>query len=160
QRPGRCGHRWRLRQQCGFHHCGLHRRRNRSAERRTGPIGRHTVKMEGLETIPARETKLLSHSVVVADLFYLPPIEFFVAVAGKGEIRIEKHDNYQKQSYRNRTAIQLANQVKNLSIPIVGGNKKTPYTDVEMDDSQNWRKIHLRSIQSAYRSEEHTSELQ
>lgn len=106
--------------------------------------------MEGLETIPARETKLLSHSVVVADLFYLPPIEFFVAVAGMEEIRIEKHDNYQKQSYRNRTAIQLANQVKNLSIPIVGGNKKIPYTEVKVDDSQNWRKIHLRSIQSAY----------
>src|SRR5690606_25078074 len=106
--------------------------------------------MEGLETISVTGAKQRSHTVVVADLFYLPPIEFFVAVAGMEEIRIEKHDNYQKQSYRNRTAIQLANQVKNLSIPIVGGNKKTPYIDVEIDDSQNWRKIHLRSIQSAY----------
>src|SRR5690554_195344 len=87
---------------------------------------------------------------IVVDLFYLPPIEFFVAIDGVEEIVIEKHDNYQKQSYRNRTAIQLANQVKHLSIPVAGGNKKRKYVEVEMDDSQCWRNVHLRGIQSAY----------
>ncbi len=87
---------------------------------------------------------------VVADLFYLPPLEFFVAVQDAGEICIERHDNYQKQNYRNRTTVQLANQVKHLSIPVVGGNKKLRYIDLLIDDSQNWRKIHLRGIQSAY----------
>lgn len=88
--------------------------------------------------------------VAVVDLFYLPSIEFFVAVQDAEEIRIEKHDNYQKQSYRNRTAVQLANQVKYLSIPVVGGNKKSKYAEVKIDDSQNWRNVHLRGIQSAY----------
>ncbi|HLT08705.1 MAG TPA: WbqC family protein [Cyclobacteriaceae bacterium] len=87
---------------------------------------------------------------VVADLFYLPPIEFFVAVQDAEEIIIEAQDNYQKQSFRNRCTIQLANQVKSLSIPVSGGNKKIKYKDVKMDDSQNWRNIHLRSVQSAY----------
>src|SRR5690606_35490073 len=86
----------------------------------------------------------------VVDLFYLPSIEFFVAIDDMEEIWIERHDNYQKQSYRNRTAVQLANQVKHLSIPVIGGNKKTKYAEVQMDDGQNWRKIHLRGIQSAY----------
>jgi|SRR5690554_5003979 len=90
------------------------------------------------------------NGVVVVDLFYLPPIEFFVAIEGMEELWIEKHDNYQKQSYRNRTRVQLANQVKDLSIPVIGGNKKTRYVDVKMDDGQNWRKIHLRGLQSAY----------
>jgi hypothetical protein len=107
------------------------------------------------EDIQSRRNSFLSKGrptgkVVVADLFYLPSIEFFVAVQDAEEICIERHDNYQKQSYRNRTAVQLANQVKHLSIPVVGGNKKLRYNEVEMDDSQNWRKIHLRSIQSAY----------
>lgn len=88
--------------------------------------------------------------VVVADLFYLPSIEFFVAVQDAEEIRVERYDNYQKQSYRNRTAVQLANQVKYLSVPVHGGNKKIHYTDIKIDDSQNWRNVHLRGIQSAY----------
>jgi hypothetical protein len=87
---------------------------------------------------------------VVADLFYLPSIEFFVAAQDAKEIRIERYDNYQKQSYRNRTAVQLANQVKHLSIPVHGGNKKIAYAEVKIDDGQNWRNVHLRGIQSAY----------
>src|SRR5690606_5249738 len=107
--------------------------------------------MNQAEAITVNETKPNTFpKTIVADLFYLPPIEFFAGIEGMEEILIEKYDNYQKQSYRNRTTIQLANQVKSLSIPVVGGNKKIRYTDTKMDDSQNWRNIHLRSIQSAY----------
>lgn len=84
------------------------------------------------------------------DLFYLPPIEFFVAVKDYDTIWIEKQDNYQKQSYRNRTAVQLANKVKYLSIPVRAGNKKNKYASIQVDDDQRWRDIHLRGLQSAY----------
>lgn len=107
--------------------------------------------MNQADAIPVRENQpSQAATTLVADLFYLPPIEFFAAVEGMEKILVERHDNYQKQSYRNRTAIRLANQVANLSIPVVGGNKKVRYTEVQMDDSQNWRNIHLRGIQSAY----------
>ncbi|MEX2591691.1 MAG: WbqC family protein [Anditalea sp.] len=87
---------------------------------------------------------------IVVDLFYLPPVEFFVALQGYDTVLIEKQDNYQKQSYRNRTAVQLVNKVELLSIPVQGGNKKVKYADVKIDDNQRWRNIHLRGIQSAY----------
>lgn len=100
----------------------------------------------GFSVHPAEPTK----KRLLVDLFYFPPIEFFVAIEEAEEILIERHDNYQKQTFRNRAAVQLANKVKYLSIPVIGGNKKTKYTEVRMDDSQNWRNIHLRGLRSAY----------
>src|SRR5690606_22636918 len=109
------------------------------------------IKEEGLSTQHApKPVDGIAEKVTVANLFYLPPIEFFVAVQDVDEIRIERYENYQKQSYRNRTAVRLANQVKYLSIPVYGGSKKIQYTEKKIDDSQNWRNVHLRGIQSAY----------
>lgn len=87
---------------------------------------------------------------IVVDLFYLPPIEFFVALQDYEVMLIERQENYQKQSYRNRAAVRLANKVKFLSIPVLGGNKKTRYSEVQIDESQRWRNVHLRGIKSAY----------
>jgi len=87
---------------------------------------------------------------IVVELFYLPPIEFFVALQDYEVILIERQENYQKQSYRNRAAVQLANKVDLLSIPVIGGNKKTKYTEIQIDESQRWRNVHLRGIKSAY----------
>lgn len=92
----------------------------------------------------------MSEKVIVVDLFYLPPIEFFVALQDFDKVLIETHDNYQKQTYRNRAAVRLANKTEFLSVPVVGGNKKAKYVDVKIDDSQSWRKVHLRGIKSAY----------
>lgn len=92
----------------------------------------------------------MRENVAVVDLFYLPPIEFFVATEEVDTLWIEAHDNYQKQSYRNRTAMQMANKVEFLSIPVIGGNRKVKYREVLMDEGQRWRDIHLRGIKSAY----------
>lgn len=92
----------------------------------------------------------MSEKVIVVDLFYLPPIEFFVALQDFDKVLIEKHDNYQKQTYRNRAAVRLTNKVEFLSIPVAGGNKKTRYNEVKMDDRQKWKNVHLRGIKSAY----------
>src|SRR5690554_3623069 len=92
----------------------------------------------------------MNQKAIVVDLFYLPPIEFFVAIDGYDTILIEKQDYYQKQTYRNRTVLQLANKVATLSVPVVGGNKKLKYKDILIDYSQKWKNIHLRGIQSAY----------
>ncbi|GAB3664481.1 WbqC family protein [Echinicola sediminis] len=87
---------------------------------------------------------------LLVDLFYLPPIEFFVAIDGADRIVVEKEDNYQKQTYRNRAHIRLANKVETLSIPVSGGNKKVRYKKVAIDYDQKWKNVHLRGIKSAY----------
>ncbi|WP_215224478.1 WbqC family protein [Echinicola shivajiensis] len=87
---------------------------------------------------------------LLVDLFYLPPIEFFAAIEGYDKIVLEKEGNYQKQTYRNRAAINLSNKVETLSIPVIGGNKKVKYNKVKIDYRQKWQNIHLRGIKSAY----------
>jgi hypothetical protein len=86
---------------------------------------------------------------ITTDLFYLPPIEYFVAIHDFEEIQVVK-DNYQKQTYRNRARVLLANKVEVLSVPVIGSNSKQEYTDVKIDYSQKWKNVHLRGIQSAY----------
>ncbi|MDN3668455.1 WbqC family protein [Echinicola jeungdonensis] len=87
---------------------------------------------------------------IVVDLFYLPPIEFFTAIQDYDRILVERSDNYQKQTYRNRAQIRLANKVETLSIPVYGGNKKKKYSQIKIDYDQKWTNVHLRGIQSAY----------
>lgn len=87
---------------------------------------------------------------IITELFYLPPIEYFVAIQDEKEILLDVKEYYQKQTYRNRTQIRLTNKVENLSIPVIGGNKKVFTEGVKIDHKQKWKNVHLRGIQSAY----------
>jgi hypothetical protein len=80
----------------------------------------------------------------------LPPIEYFVSVLGFEEIHIDQTERFQKQTYRNRAQVLLANKVDVLSVPVIGSSKKQFYKDVQIDYSQKWKNVHLRGIQSAY----------
>lgn len=87
---------------------------------------------------------------ILTDLFYLPSLEYFAAVLEEKEILVDAKGFYQKQTYRNRTQIRLANKVETLSIPVLGGNKKQLYKEVKIDYGQKWKNVHIRGIQSAY----------
>lgn len=87
---------------------------------------------------------------IAADLPYFPNLEFFAAIIHADELIFFPEDRYQRQSYFNRTQIRLANKVETLSVPIVGRRPRIPCKDILIDYSQDWKKIHLRGIQSAY----------
>ncbi|MCH6200840.1 WbqC family protein [Aquiflexum sp. LQ15W] len=89
-------------------------------------------------------------TTIITDLFYLPPIEYFVAIQDFEEIQIDPTENFQKQTFRNRTHILLANKEDVLTVPVIGSSKKQLYKDVKIDYSQKWKNVHLRGIQSAY----------
>lgn len=90
------------------------------------------------------------NSAALSELMYLPPIEFFVAVSGFERLAFDPSASYQKQTYRNRARILLANKVDTLTVPVYSGRKKIPYKDMKIDYSQKWKNIHLRGIQSGY----------
>ncbi|MBR2478612.1 MAG: WbqC family protein, partial [Bacteroidales bacterium] len=50
---------------------------------------------------------------------YLPPIEYFVAIANSGRVEIECGEMYQKQSYRTRCHINGANGLLVLTLPVL-----------------------------------------
>jgi hypothetical protein len=84
---------------------------------------------------------------------YLPPLEYWVAIMQHSEIFIEVHENYQKQSYRNRCQILGPNGVQDLNIPIAkSGMKRSPIQEVQIFDDDLWQKNHWKSIETAYNS--------
>lgn len=88
---------------------------------------------------------------VLLSTAYFPPAEYFSLIAGAGKVIIEKHENYLKQSYRNRCIILGANGPLPLIIPVLRGSfHKTALIDLKIDNGRRWRDLHLRGIRSAY----------
>lgn len=79
---------------------------------------------------------------------YLPPLEYYFSLGGN-TIYIEKFENYQKQSYRNRTVIYAPNGPQDLIIPVLRNNTNC-ITDVQIDYKTSWQRLHWRSITAAY----------
>lgn len=87
---------------------------------------------------------------VLIETQYLPSIAFFTSIWNAETIVIERHENYVKQSYRNRCQVVDASGRRDLAIPVVHASGKVPITEVRIDNSQKWVNNHWRSIQSAY----------
>lgn len=83
---------------------------------------------------------------------YLAPIQYYSKLVQFDKVIIEAHENFIKQSYRNRCNIYGANGKLPLSIPIKKDKPKTKIKDIRIDYDTNWRKLHWKSIESAYRS--------
>ncbi|MDB5262013.1 MAG: WbqC-like family protein [Adhaeribacter sp.] len=90
--------------------------------------------------------------ILLTEIQYNPSLAYFQLALRAQSILIEQHENYQKQSYRNRCRILSAHGLQDLTIPVKKGNRKTRITELEIDYSQNWINVHWRSIRSAYGS--------
>ena len=94
--------------------------------------------------IPYFETSMLSTA-------YFPPVEYFYAVAHSGRVLIEQHENYQKQSWRNRCRILSAGGPEDLSIPVVKEERRSrPIRDIRIDHGEPWLQHHVRALSAAY----------
>lgn len=94
------------------------------------------------------ESSYLLHPV------YFPNIAA-MAVLTQQSIIWELHDNFQKQTYRNRCYIATDQGRLMLNIPIqhVGGNEgRQSYKDVQIDYSAPWASQHWKTLQTAYRT--------
>ena len=84
---------------------------------------------------------------------YLPPVEYFTLIQGADEILIEKEENYQKQTYRNRCRILSSNGLQVLTVPVMKGSlQKTKVKEIEIDSSKRWQQVHLRAMSASYSS--------
>ncbi len=93
------------------------------------------------------------NTTVILSTAYAAPVQFYTLLARFNACLIETHENYQKQTYRNRCQILSANGPLTLSIPVnKGESEKCPIKDVMIDYSKRWQVIHWRAIESAYRS--------
>ena len=88
--------------------------------------------------------------IVLLETQYLPSIAYFAAFVSADELVIELHENFQKQTYRNRCYINTSQGPIPLIVPLLNAGSKTLITDVEIDYSQRWQNNHWRAIQSSY----------
>lgn len=81
---------------------------------------------------------------------FLPSLEYFCALQRFDKIILEKHEHYNKQSYRNRCYILTSQGLERLTIPVVATHAKIIITDVQIDYSNRWQNNMLRTLESAY----------
>lgn len=85
---------------------------------------------------------------------YFPSVAHFVAMFRAEKITFEAEDNFQKQTYRNRMYIYSPNGKQLLNVPVrhAGNSPRRKYKEIRIDYSENWQKIHYKSLEMAYRS--------
>jgi hypothetical protein len=84
---------------------------------------------------------------------YFAPVRYFSKLAAYPEIYIEQHENFIKQTYRNRTLILGANGPIPLIVPVEKGRgKKVRIKDLRIAYDEEWQRNHWRAIFSAYNS--------
>ena len=84
---------------------------------------------------------------------YFAPISQYTSVFKNKDIVFEVEDNFQKQTYRNRCYIYTADGKHLLNVPIQhnkGVKQKTK--DVKIDYKDDWNKLHLKTLITAYSS--------
>ena len=84
------------------------------------------------------------------DIQYLPHPAYFALLWQYPDIQLDRHENFVKQTYRNRCRILTANGTDTLTIPVQHTGHKIPMHEVRIDYRQKWLQRHWRAIASAY----------
>jgi hypothetical protein len=93
---------------------------------------------------------MMSKKTILLPIAYLPPVSWFSLLL-KHPVRIEQHETYQRQSYRNRCLIYSERGILPLSIPVSKPNRNHTLTpEVEIYNDEKWYLKHWRAIRSAY----------
>lgn len=85
---------------------------------------------------------------------YFPSIAHYVVFATSEALVYEMEDNFQKQTYRNRTYIYGANGKLMLNVPVrhSKSSKYQKYKDIQIANETAWQRLHWKSLESAYRT--------
>lgn len=83
--------------------------------------------------------------------FYFGPIDYYAEMVKSESLTIEAHENFQKQTYRNRMNILGANGKLMLNIPMLHESPRL-IKDIQPSYEYDWQKEHYKSLKSAYRS--------
>ncbi|MDR0954495.1 MAG: WbqC family protein [Rikenellaceae bacterium] len=92
--------------------------------------------------------------MLILSTAYLGNIQYYTKLLqGREAVVIERHENFVKQSGRNRCLILGADGVIPLIVPVhKTSGQKTPILQVRIDHSKRWQHQHWHSIHSAYKN--------
>lgn len=89
---------------------------------------------------------------VILQSVYAGNVNYYAALLKADKVLIDVNEHFLKQSYRNRCVIAGANGPLNLIVSVKRKTGRIKLKDIEIDYSENWQKIHWKSIESAYRT--------
>ena len=96
---------------------------------------------------------MTQYTGILLSTAYFAPVRYFSKLAVYPEIYIEQHENFVKQTYRNRTVILGANGPISLIVPVEKGRQqKIRIKDLRIAYDEEWQRNHWRTIFSAYNS--------
>ena len=85
---------------------------------------------------------------------YFGPIQWYQKLYRYDHCLIEQYDSYQKQTFRNRCIIAIANGMQALTVPVEHSPLTTHHSpltkDLRISDHNQWRRVHWNALQSAY----------
>ena len=82
---------------------------------------------------------------------YLAPVQYYCKLISFDSVMMEIHENYLKQTYRNRCMIATANGIQSLTVPVENPQTDKCLTkDIRISDHGKWRHIHWQALVSAY----------
>ena len=87
---------------------------------------------------------------LLIELHYLPCLDYVSGLMQFDRVWLEAHEQYQKQSYRNRSYVLTANKVDVLTVPVQRGTHHQPIRDLRIDNGQPWQTHHWRCLRAAY----------
>lgn len=79
---------------------------------------------------------------------YFGPVQWYQKLLRSDHVLIERHETFQKQTYRNRCLIATTQGVQALTVPVSGGEHCIK--DVHISDHGNWRHLHWQALATAY----------
>jgi len=88
---------------------------------------------------------------MIFPVFYFGPVSYFSNLIQAENYKLEAHENFPKQTYRNRCYIQGANGKLRLAVPTKHDGART-MKDIQLANDYNWQKEHFKSLISAYKS--------
>ena len=88
---------------------------------------------------------------MIVPIYYFGPIDYWSFLIKEKAIVFEKEDNFQKETYRNRTYIYGPQGRLILSIPIKHESKRK-YKEQCICYDYPWQKQHFRSLKIAYQN--------
>ncbi|MFT4602044.1 MAG: hypothetical protein ACI857_002230 [Arenicella sp.] len=91
--------------------------------------------------------------MIILPTSYFPNLEYFKILFKNDVVFLDGFERYEKQTFRNRATILSANGNLDLSVPVIRpSGKSTLVNEVEISNVEDWRKDHLKAIESAYRN--------
>lgn len=91
------------------------------------------------------------HRICLLSTAYLGPVQYYTKLLTYPEVRMEAHEHYVRQTWRNRCLIAAPEGVQPLTVPVVKPEgEKCLIRDVRISDHGNWRRLHWHALEAAY----------